>query len=110
MRIFTQMKLLCNELKKEICQLNNDLISINIIPTSSTTNLNELDPSFMYFQLLKENLLTIKYNHDTEIQQFADYSRSFFKKDGEEGATIIADFLACNMYERGCVERGCTLK
>ncbi|CAF0948974.1 unnamed protein product [Rotaria sordida] len=44
--IFTQMKLLCNELKKEIHQLNHDLLPISIISTSSSTNLNELDPSF----------------------------------------------------------------
>jgi tetratricopeptide (TPR) repeat protein len=87
--VFTQMKPLCNELKKEIRQLNNDLVSISIVSASSTTNLNELDPSFMYFQLLKENILTIKYNHDMEIQQLVDYCRPHFEKDEDEIRRII---------------------
>ncbi len=86
--VFTQMKPLCNELKKEVRQLNNDLISISIVPASST-DLNELDPSFMYFQLFKENLLTIEYNHDMEIQQLVNYCRPYYERDIEETRTII---------------------
>jgi tetratricopeptide (TPR) repeat protein len=86
--VFTQMKLLCHELKKEVRQLNNDFISISIVPASSMTNLNELDPSFMYFQLLKENLLKTKHKHDMEIQQFVDYCRLHYKGDRDESSTI----------------------
>jgi tetratricopeptide (TPR) repeat protein len=89
--VFTQMKPLCNELKKEINQLNNDLISISIVPASSTTNLNELDPSFMYFQLLKENLLIIQYNHEMEKQQLADYCCPLYLRNETE-TKRIAEF------------------
>jgi tetratricopeptide (TPR) repeat protein len=86
--VFTQMNLLRNELKNDVRLLNNDLISISIVPARSTTNLNELEPSFMYFQLLKDNLLTIEYNHDMEIQQLVDYCRPIYVKNKYEIANI----------------------
>ena len=82
--MFTQMKALCWELKKDVRQLNNDSVSISIVPASSDKNPNELEPSFMYFQLLKENLLTMRYNHEAEIQQLVDYCRPLYKGDGKE--------------------------
>ncbi|CAF1391118.1 unnamed protein product [Rotaria sordida] len=53
---------LLNILEQDIRQLNNDLISMNIIPQSLNTDLNRLEPSFMYFQLLKENLFVLEYD------------------------------------------------
>jgi tetratricopeptide (TPR) repeat protein len=35
----------------------------------------------MYFQLFKENLLKIRFNHEMEMQQFVDYCRRDDKKD-----------------------------
>ncbi|CAF0984986.1 unnamed protein product [Rotaria sordida] len=87
--IFTQMKLLCNELKKEIHQLNHDLLPISIISTSSSTNLNELDPSFMYFQLLKEIVFKMKYDRKIDIQQLTNYCRPIYDKDEDERRRII---------------------
>jgi tetratricopeptide (TPR) repeat protein len=69
--IFTDIETLFNVLKATVHRSNNDVIPISIIPMSSVTNLNELEPSFMYFQLLKENLLAIKYDENAK-KEFVD--------------------------------------
>ncbi|CAF1500336.1 unnamed protein product [Rotaria sp. Silwood1] len=89
--VFTQMKLLCNELNKEIRQLNNDLMPTSIIPVSSTTNLNELDPSFMYCQLLKENFLTTQYDVESSVQELIKFcSTNCDENNGNRG--LFDDF------------------
>lgn len=65
------MQSLCHELKNEVRQLNNDLISISTV----SANPDELEASFMHFQLLKENLLKMESDHDMEIQQLLTYCR-----------------------------------
>ncbi len=40
--------------KRDIRQSKIDLIRIRIISTTSSTSINELDPSFLYSQLVKE--------------------------------------------------------
>ncbi|CAF3510194.1 unnamed protein product [Rotaria socialis] len=61
------------------------MVPISIIPPSSTstTDLNQLDQSFMYTQLLKENLLDMQYN-DTAKHEFADYYRAHYAKSDNE--------------------------
>ncbi|CAF3133191.1 unnamed protein product [Rotaria socialis] len=61
------------------------MVPISIIPPSSTstTDLNQLDQSFMYTQLLKKNLLDMQYN-DTAKHEFADYYRTHYAKSDNE--------------------------
>ncbi|CAF3100288.1 unnamed protein product [Rotaria sp. Silwood2] len=82
--VFTQMKLLCIELKKEVRQLNNDLIPTSIISVPSTTNFNELDPSFMYCQLLKENFLTTQNNIESSVQELVEFCRTNYEENNGE--------------------------
>ncbi|CAF2638614.1 unnamed protein product [Rotaria sp. Silwood2] len=85
---FYQTETLCNVLKETVHQLNNDLISISIVPESSIDNLNSLDPSFMYCQLFKEIFLTMQFNYEIEIQQFVDYCRPRFQQNEKETKRI----------------------
>ncbi len=61
-------------------------ISISFVATSedmSKNNLDQLDPIFMYSQILKEILLTIKFS-DEHIKQYTDYCRDVFAKTDTE--------------------------
>ena len=89
--IFTQMESLCNVLKKEIRQLDHDLVPIS---ASTAANSDELNPLFMYFQLLKENLLKIKSDHQTQIEQFAEFRRLRYENNKDESEMI--DSFECN--------------
>ena len=62
--IFIQIELICNLLKQDTRQCDHDMISISILSSSdySKRDLNELEPSLMYWQILKEILLNIEYS------------------------------------------------
>jgi tetratricopeptide (TPR) repeat protein len=62
--VFTQIESICKSLERNTKQCDHDLIPFSIIGPSDYTkpDLNELEPSFMYSQLLKEILLEIEYN------------------------------------------------
>jgi tetratricopeptide (TPR) repeat protein len=78
--VFTDIKPICEALKQaaQICDQNNISMSF-VAPTSGTTNqnLNELDQSFMYTQILKEILLTIDFEQQ-HINDFILYCREQF--------------------------------
>ena len=83
-KIFITIEELCKQLKKDIQKAELTFTSINIMPSSSqTSDLNSLDPSFMYAQLLKECLLDVDYNNEDAMSdlvrfctvQYADHTR-----------------------------------
>ena len=76
--IFPHIETICNTLQQDIHQLNNNLTSISIIPSSSSINLDELDQSFMYSQLLKEIILDMSYTNDAK-QKFVYFCRSHYQ-------------------------------
>ena len=82
--IFKHMTQLCNELEKEVRLLEKSTTSTSIIPDSSSVNPNELDPSFMYCQLLKENFLLINDRKEQLIEELVDYCQLFYGTDAEE--------------------------
>ncbi|CAF3767804.1 unnamed protein product [Rotaria sordida] len=88
---FNQIEALCNVLKERVHQLNNDFIPISIVPESSIDNLNSVDPLFMYFQLFKENILTIEYDYEMEQQQLVDYCRPRYQET-EKDTKIFDQF------------------
>jgi hypothetical protein len=51
--IFSHIELICHILKKDVRQSDSDLIPISIVSTTYSFDMNELDQSFMYSQLLK---------------------------------------------------------
>jgi tetratricopeptide (TPR) repeat protein len=54
---------------------------------ASNQTLDRLDPSFMYTQILKEILLTIKFE-EKHIQEFIDYCREKFADNNQELSNI----------------------
>jgi tetratricopeptide (TPR) repeat protein len=72
--IYNKIDLICTELKHDIHQCQNDLIPISILTKNSLTNLNELDQSFMYSQLIKEILLDMDYNEKSK-KELIDFCR-----------------------------------
>ncbi len=60
--IFSGISSLGEHLQQSIQMAEENTIPISIL--SSTKDLNTLDPSFMYSQLLKEILFELKYNQE----------------------------------------------
>jgi tetratricopeptide (TPR) repeat protein len=72
--VFTQIQSICDALKQDVRQSESTLTPISIVTTASSTNMNELDQSFMYSQLLKEILLELP--HDpTSKKKLVDFCR-----------------------------------
>jgi tetratricopeptide (TPR) repeat protein len=78
--VFTDIKPICEALQMAIQGCNGDNISVSIVATNDDTpnkNLDQLDSSFMYTQILKEILLTINFE-PKHIKQFTTYCREQF--------------------------------
>jgi len=88
--IFTDIVSLLDKLKNDIKRCEDNLTPINIISASSTKNLDVLACSFMYSQLLKEILLSMKYNEQAK-RQFIDYLHTLYA-DNKQGLTAINEF------------------
>jgi tetratricopeptide (TPR) repeat protein len=76
--VFTEITRICDALKQAAQQCEQNVISISIMGTDddvSKKNLDQLDPSFMYTQIMKEILLTIKFEQQ-HIQEFITYCRN----------------------------------
>lgn len=72
---FTQISLVIETLKAAIQQCERNAIPVSFMTINSDaskTNLEQLDCSFMYTQILKEILLTIRFDHQ-HITKFIDY-------------------------------------
>ena len=84
--VYTNIVPVCQELKKVIEQCDRDLIPISIVSTNesiSTTELNQLDQSFMYTQILKEILFDIDFDKKS-IKEFTNYCRKQFINNEKE--------------------------
>ncbi|CAF1539097.1 unnamed protein product, partial [Rotaria sordida] len=76
--IYTQIKSICEVLPHAIKQCDQNSISISFIPIEedvSDKNLDQLDPTFMYTQILKEILFETQYNEQS-IKDFTTYCRN----------------------------------
>ncbi|CAF1044322.1 unnamed protein product [Adineta ricciae] len=73
--LFTDIKSISDALKQAVRQCEQNAISISFV--TSDKRLNQLDPSFMYTQIFKEILLTIKFD-DIYMKQYANYCREVF--------------------------------
>lgn len=72
--VFTLINDLCNSLQLDIQKYNEGLTSISIFCriTRPILDLNELDPSFMYSQLLKEILIDVEHDEHA-LKHFVDF-------------------------------------
>jgi tetratricopeptide (TPR) repeat protein len=78
--VFTEIAPICEALKKVAQQCEHNAISISFMATSSDVsekNLDQLDYSFMYTQIFKDILLTIKFE-DKHIKEFIKHCREQF--------------------------------
>jgi len=88
--IFTEMSSICNALKPAAQQCDQDNISIGFMSASddpSSQNLDQLDPSFMYTQILQEIILNIDFD-ESHREEFIDYCRENIASDAV-GISII---------------------
>ncbi|CAF1193709.1 unnamed protein product [Adineta ricciae] len=90
--IFTKIDTICQLVKQDVNRIDHDSISFSFISSNDVANqnLNELDVSFMYTQILKEILLEIEYN-DQSFRELIDYLRELFDENDPE-MQLIAKF------------------
>ncbi|CAF0720593.1 unnamed protein product [Adineta steineri] len=79
--VFTDVTSICNALKQAAHQCEQNATSISFV--SSSKKLDQLDPSFMYTQILKEILLTINFE-DKHFKEYIHYCRDVFVKNQYE--------------------------
>ncbi|CAF1584548.1 unnamed protein product, partial [Adineta steineri] len=75
--VHTNIDDMCEALQSGINTYNQDSIAMSFLTVnevSSTANLNQLDPTFMYTQLFKEILLNLKHNSQA-TKDFVTYCR-----------------------------------
>ncbi|CAF3796830.1 unnamed protein product [Adineta steineri] len=79
--VFTDITSICGALKQAAQQCEQNATSISFV--ASNKKLDQLDPSFMYTQILKEILLTIKFG-DEHFKDFITYCREVYEDDENE--------------------------
>ncbi|CAF1485095.1 unnamed protein product [Adineta steineri] len=70
--VFTQPDTIIDALKQNISNQLNDLAPFSIVSNTSSSDLDQLDQSFMYTQLLKETILDTEYD-DNAKKTFTDF-------------------------------------
>jgi len=84
--VFIDITKICEALKQAAKQCEQNAIPISLMVTSgdiSKKNLDQLDSSFMYTQILKEILLTIKFEQK-HITEFSDQCRILLVDNEDE--------------------------
>ncbi|CAF1438824.1 unnamed protein product [Adineta steineri] len=79
--VFTDITSICKALKSAAHQCEQNAIPMSFVGLNK--KLDHLDPSFMYTQLIKEILLSIKFEQK-HIQDYINYCRDVFGDDEEE--------------------------
>ena len=87
--IFTKIESICDTLQQHVYRSNRDLMPISIVSTN-TMNLDELDQSFMYSQILKEIILELEYNENAK-KDFVDFCNEQYAEN-DRMLKIIKDF------------------
>ena len=77
--VFTSISELCASLKKEARDVDENSIAISFVTSNDITNqdLDRLDPSFMYTQLIKDILCDLKYD-DKSVQDLVTYGQKHY--------------------------------
>ncbi|CAF1376284.1 unnamed protein product [Adineta steineri] len=79
--VFTDITPICEALKEAAYQCEQNAIPMSFVGTNK--KLDQLDPSFMYTQILKEIILTIEFNQK-HIQDYLDYCHDAFEGNTKE--------------------------
>ncbi|CAF1430855.1 unnamed protein product [Adineta steineri] len=83
--VFTDITPICEALKKAAHQCEQNAIPMSFVETNK--KLDQLDPSFMYTQIIKEILLTIKFS-ENHIQDYLSYCRDAFDGNKKETENV----------------------
>ncbi|CAF0970995.1 unnamed protein product [Adineta steineri] len=83
--VFTDITPISDALKSAAHQCEQNAIPMSFVGTNK--KLDQLDPSFMYTQIIKEILLIIKFGQK-HIQDYFDYCRDVFVENEEEIVNI----------------------
>jgi hypothetical protein len=97
---FIEIKPLCEALRRASQLSEHNATSISFVETNgdaSSKNLDRLDPTFIYSQILKEILFGITFEQQ-HIDEFIDYYRDIF--DHEENEVKDFDQLKRKYYDR----------
>jgi tetratricopeptide (TPR) repeat protein len=84
--VFTEIKPICEALKQAAQQCEQNAMPISFMATSgdnSKKSLDQLDPSFMYTQIMKEILLTINFE-EKHFTEYIDYCYETFHDNQRE--------------------------
>ena len=85
--VFTDFRSIYEPLRKAVKDWNQNEIPISFVPSpidvNTNPNLNEIDQSYMYTQILKEIILTIDFEKQ-HIDDFISYCRELFVDDENE--------------------------
>ncbi|CAF1456802.1 unnamed protein product [Adineta steineri] len=91
--VHTNIKDICQALQSAVKQSDQDAIAVSFLTVnemSSTDNLNQLEPTFMYTQLFKEILLDMEYG-DNAIKDVVILCRELYPNNKDE-LKIINEF------------------
>ena len=100
--VFTEITHICEALKTAVKQCEQDAIPISFVATNgeiSNKKLNQLEPSYMYTQIMKEIFLTIKFE-PKHIQEYINHCRNAFANNERELNKI-------NKFEHEYCDRTC---
>lgn len=104
---FASINSLCDALKTAVTRFEKNLIPISVISSSAMTNIDELEPSFMYSQLLKEIFLESEYEENDKIN-FIKFCRLLYNCNWHQ-LSVIDEFernytphMPIWWYTRGC--------
>jgi tetratricopeptide (TPR) repeat protein len=83
--IFTDINSLCNILRPATDQHDHESMSVTIVSldVASKQDIDQLDPSFMYTQLLKEILFEINYDAQS-VEDFITHCRTLYSDNPKE--------------------------
>ena len=98
--VYTEIKPICDALKEAAQQCEQNAVSISIMGADDTLpnkSLNELDPCFMYTQIMKEILLTIDFEQQ-HIDEFIQHCRQAL--DGNPSELEKVDQLSIEYRKR----------
>ena len=92
--LHTNIKPICEALEVTVKQCNQNSVVVSVVTVDdidSNTNLNQLDPAYMYNQILKEILSDMETDDGQEIRNLTTYCRKYYTKNNKE-LSIIDEF------------------
>jgi tetratricopeptide (TPR) repeat protein len=88
--VFTEISQICEAVKRAAYECTHNVTHISFITTNddmTNKNLNQLDCSFMYTQIMKEIILDIEFKND-HIEEFFKHCCNIFENNKKQPITI----------------------